>query len=558
MRKSTLLSLLATLCLVPAHAQLSSLPGKTRAGEGAASVAQTVTAPVAQLANGVATAPARITPLTTEPVLDQPGGTFINASRDGTGYFVASGAVYPYSTHALASGYVMEEGDSVIWLKDPYTQYVGQQGWLKLERQSPTSSYYVAKLPQAIVAYDDTTTLYATKLTGTRNGSYSVSTNQIVRFRMSNKGVLTQVTSNGTEIIGLTNIGGGWLGYGDYAYKLSSNYDTPNVSPQWVPKEKFVWRNITAKDGSTTFDGMVNVGFDGDTVYISNCADTTQYFKGVIHGDKAVFKTPQYLGKGNAMDYLLYFQGARYNWTDPTRNPAITLLKDSVTLAYDSLTHTFTIPNQQALLFTINNADSMYTHLSPEVTIFPFVERAATPQPPYFWEPQYYFSNYEWSDRLQMGFGRAYIVVMPYDLDGNYLDPAKLYYSMYIDDGEEPFVFDQEDYPNLTEEMTEIPFYFTDNYGITVQSDILRLIAFFTEVQDSIGFQTIYYGGDERHASAIEWYYPNGTDGIGKVATGGVGGAKAFYDVAGRRQEGLRKGINIVRKEDGSVVKVLR
>ncbi len=511
--------------------------------------------PVAAL-TGVVKAP--IVPLTTEPVFDQPAGKFIDASRDGTGYYPSRNAVYPYATRAKASGYVMEEGDSVIWLLNPLTQYTGKQGWLKLERQSATSSYYIAHLPQALVVRGDTMTLYATKMNGKKNGSYSVSTDQEVRFRMSNTGELTQATANGTEIIGLTNIDGGWVGYGDYAYKLTSNYDTPNVSPTWLPKEKFIWRNITAKDGSSTFDGIVNVAFDGDTVYIANSADTAQYFKGIIRGDKVVFPTPQYLGKSEAMDYLLYFAGARYNWVDPTRNPQISLMKDSVTLTYDADARTFTIPNNQALLFTINNADSMYTHLSPEVTLFPYVEKAATPQPPYFWDPQYYFLNYTWSDRLQMGFGRAYIVVMPYDTEGNYLDPDKLYYSMYIDDPEEPFVFDTQDYTNLTEDMTEIPFYFTDNYGITVQSDILRLIAFFTEIQDSIGFQTIYYGGGERHASTICWYYPNGTDGIGQVKNSRTLGAEAYYDISGRRLNGLRKGLNIVRKEDGSVVKVMK
>jgi hypothetical protein len=107
--------------------------------------------------------------------------------------------------------------------------------------------------------------------------------------------------------------------------------------------------------------------------------------------------------------------------------------------------------------------------------------------------------------------------------------------------------------------MTEIPFWFTDKEYIMGYTNTLRLLFFFTEVQDSIGFQSVYKGGGETRESNIAWYKLPKTTSIQGIHNSNNGSpAKVYYDLLGRRQEGLRKGINLIRKEDGSVEKVIQ
>ena len=106
------------------------------------------------------------------------------------------------------------------------------------------------------------------------------------------------------------------------------------------------------------------------------------------------------------------------------------------------------------------------------------------------------------------GFGYVIADVPTADIEGNPLKESKLSYILYADiEGEiTPVVFIPELYKNLTEEMTEIPYTFNDGYDFNVYSGskVIFLNFDFTSWK-RIGIQSIYYGGDERHATEIVW-----------------------------------------------------
>ncbi|MCR5159614.1 MAG: hypothetical protein K6D37_10885, partial [Prevotella sp.] len=184
---------------------------------------------------------------------------------------------------------------------------------------------------------------------------------------------------------------------------------------------------------------------------------------------------------------------------------------DEFELNYNAATGLITVPDGCALVATVNNADSMFTKLSPSAVITPWTEKAATPQAPYFWNTDEGFYNYGWVSQINMGYGVVQAAFSAHDTDGIYIDPQQMGYRMFIDDADEPYTFTSEDYPDLPEdEMTEIPYYYYDDY-INCYTQTLRQIYFMTNIADSIGFQSVYHGGGETRYSDIAWFKPEKT-----------------------------------------------
>ena len=460
-----------------------------------------------------------LTPVTTTPVYKQPEGTVVYASRDAIGFSPYGSYLLSWPSSARGIRYV-NQGDTVIWIPNPISQYRDtEQGWLKLDFNTERNGYryYWCHTPQAITVRTNTetgvkNTYYVTRMTGnTSSQNYTVASNLDISFRMDENGVLTQTNgTKGNELIGLTDAEGNWYGYGDYGFVATSNYDTPVSVPQNMETSRYIWACKTNAEGTSSYDQFVSVGYDGDTVYISNPVDTTQFFRGIIRGDKCYVKSPQYMGLSENNGYLFYIYATTFRWTASTAYET-TLIKDTIVLDYDPVAQRFSVPKGHALVATVNDADSLYNTLSPDVIITSWQERAATPTAPYFWKPEDNFHNYNYYTNYKMGFGYTTAVFSTHDTEGVYLDPEKMYYRMFIDDDKQPFVFDNIDYPDLPEEeMTEIPHSYSDGY-IAAYTNIVRQIYFLTNVADSIGFQSIYKGGGETRYSDIAWYKPEKT-----------------------------------------------
>ena len=172
-------------------------------------------------------------------------------------------------------------------------------------------------------------------------------------------------------------------------------------------------------------------------------------------------------------------------------------------------------------------------------TFYLFNEQPATPASPEFT----YFLPYAETEYYAHGYAGFNIYTT--DVDGNYILPSKLFYTCYLD--RTPLVFRAEDYANQDEDITEIPYDFS-NYDIVGGGTTSRYIYFYTGDFDYFGVQTIYRGGGEERRSPIIYYPDGGPDsGIGELPSSDATVIETMYlDLQGRQLDGLTKGVNIV------------
>ncbi|MBR5395023.1 MAG: choice-of-anchor J domain-containing protein [Bacteroidaceae bacterium] len=109
----------------------------------------------------------------------------------------------------------------------------------------------------------------------------------------------------------------------------------------------------------------------------------------------------------------------------------------------------------------------------------------------------------------EKGYGYLLADVPTTDVEGNELKESKLYYQFYseINGVVEPITFTTDLYTKLEEDMSIIPYTFTDSYDFDVY-DIYKVVYMnydFTTMYDRIGVKSIYTGGDETNESEIAW-----------------------------------------------------
>lgn len=334
---------------------------------------------------------------------------------------------------------------------------------------------------------------------------------------------------------------GEWSYYLDYATVMTYKDVHPITPPEELETERY----------SMEYEGsghLVNVGFDGDEVYIQGVSETRlpeAWMKGTIKGKKITFPLAY---AGFYSSYLLYFCGADaeygldsngyYNW--------LYYWKDgSTTCDYDAATGSF---STQQTIFASNSDSGIglgETYHSPRFR--PYTEQAGTPVTP---NVAYY---------QEMGAFTILMLNVPLlDTEGRFLDPAKVSYRLFVDDDEEPFTFYTDEYKQLPQDMEEIPYLFTDETREAFSRSYIYEKAYalylFQTGFDRIGVQTIYRGGGEEHTSAIGYYDITGA----QVATPTIRRAQdEHFDLQGRRVANGHKGLTITRTPDGRVVKHL-
>ena len=107
------------------------------------------------------------------------------------------------------------------------------------------------------------------------------------------------------------------------------------------------------------------------------------------------------------------------------------------------------------------------------------------------------------------GCGLFIFTIPTTDVDGNDLKEDLLYYQLYSDiKGDiQPITFTPEYYKELSEEMSIIPYTFTDNYDFMdfTTYKVVYMNYKFNDLYDRIGVKSIYTGGGETNESNIVW-----------------------------------------------------
>lgn len=233
----------------------------------------------------------------------------------------------------------------------------------------------------------------------------------------------------------------------------------------------------------------VKVAIDGTNVFLQIDPEIDAWVMGTLEGDKAIFPSGQYLGKDLRNGSHAYLLMADAN----------DQLIDQAVFTFDAANNTFTSASDLTVYLNCGKGDIYYISRFENPTIFFFVEVPATPQKPMIEgvEPYTAYPSY--------GTGYGYVTFYgPYfDAEGNYLDPDKMYYKVYVDD--EVYTFQASEYPSDLEENTDIIPFLLNGYDFNTLDYEHQFYTYFQPAKN-VGVQMIYTGGGETHESEIDWY----------------------------------------------------
>lgn len=266
------------------------------------------------------------------------------------------------------------------------------------------------------------------------------------------------------------------------AAQARRNDATKVIPPEGLETDDYV---LVATDYFDKIQSNVLVvGFYGNDVYVRGIYKDmpNAWIKGVLVDGKVIFAKDQYLGESGE-GIGLYFEGYA-----PYERKFCDVLFE-----YDAAKKSMSTKQ----VFVINVG---HQALSPEVTlakaeIIKVNEMAGTPSTPHV-------------DRVVFsadGLPSKLIFTIPLvDTNGNAMDVSKLSFVIYSDKHHElaKCTLRKSDYAALDEDMTEIPYLFSDGCAIySCNVDLLMDCTGWTR----IGVKAIYSGGDEPHHSSIGW-----------------------------------------------------
>lgn len=500
-----------------------------------------------------------ITPYYNKVVDSQPDGTLVKAQKSGAYYTYTHAGLNTLRLNGTEGDYVVQtNSDSTVYLKKGIAAVAS--GWLRLEKTGDTT--YVCHTPQAIYS-EEGTTYYAVRMTlNADTTSYVVETAANgqplldIAFTLKN-GELKQQRQDYGEIIGLSNLDGQWYGSGDYAITATPITQKPVTPPTGLAADDFVFKRTNA-DASTAMS-MVKAVIDADSVYLAipYDGDSTAWIKGITTGDSVTFAPNQYLGYGHRSGcHLFFFPGSYSIETDKngTKDFFVTMSLHRGALAFNPQTRSITASPGCCWIINAGNKEIYYTALYAAPALYKFNEVAATPADPVV-------NSYSPFDD---GTGAYVNVTIPSeDVNGEYLNTAKLYYNIFTDGDIRPETFYKDDYSHMdTDELTDIPWNYADGWDFYSQGET-KGIYLYTARLDSIGFQSTYTGGGEQRKSHIVWYAVS-TSAVKDVSTSSTGSAaNAWYDLGGRRVDRPQARGIYIRKTTGAdgrpkVVKIAR
>ena len=247
------------------------------------------------------------------------------------------------------------------------------------------------------------------------------------------------------------------------------------------PETVTVPENLELKEYAMTYtdyqknpgSGSAFIGIDGNDVYMVGFSTflPEAAIKGTKDGNTVTFAPNQYLGAYGPYD-VYFVSGAVFE--------------------YNADQDTYTASSEVYSL-----ADGKYIdRYTSGLVLKGVVERAVMPANPSI-------------TGLVKDKSYGYIItfnVPNVDVNGEGLVASKLFYELFTDiDGTvEPLTFTPATHTYLEEELTIIPFGFTENYDF--YDSRIYLNDLYSADWDKLGIKSIYFGGDAENATEIQWY----------------------------------------------------
>ncbi len=457
--------------------------------------------------------------------------------------------------------------DGCIYIYNPLSG-LDSKSWLKLEKQA--DGKYRAKLPQDILTDDlggdddeeesSERTISLIRMISNDDGkSYEPigATMNYVDFTWENNKLVMKGMGQKKQIWGAAFNNKWERNYGgDWALTIEPLKEQLITPPATATKSQYT---VTSK--SDPSPRIVEAMTDNNDIYVKGLFKAEKlantWVKLTKQGDKAVMSTNQYLGITKKTDFKKYdsdkseyhtFAAAFENGEKTAEN-----LEFSID-ATGKLTTSKILRTSLGRASNDNITGEDYVESYEGLTLTPYIQKAGKPATPVY----YYFTStpdYSYTfNEIKLAF-----YVKNTDVDGNYLDPEKMYYNVYVNGSTEPFKFKKTEsqYRDMHEdEMTNIPFNYQDkrNHDFKV-SDNIRILHFY-DSSITTAKVVMVYEADGKKYSSEPMVASLTTDGI-ESANFNKTTTEKYYTVDGRQIQKLQKGLNIIKSSDGTTRKVV-
>lgn len=492
-------------------------------------------------------------------ITEQPEGELKhNLYGSHKGFYVLWGSAYSTYDYGMADDAVFA-ADGSVYFKNPFVG-ITTNTWLKGTLADDGKTINVA-LPQPIYYQEadgeyEELTGYAWKMNyeliydeDAEESYYSYVADTVdnsATFTYEN-GVISYNNPDGWTIIGMCSDAGAWYGYGDFYTTYEELSEKPALPATNAEPKEYVLNYVTDDsnpDSVVTANTVVKVYKDGDDLYINELGGENDgvYAKMEKSGDKYVVKTGQYLGVPEGSAHHLYTEALAWKsvYDDYYEEYSDSIYKaDQIAFDYAADADTYTGENNYLSINYGKPDDQLYTAVAYKKPILsPFKEVNAAPAKPTITMFADYYASY--------GLWYLKFDLTTTDAEGNVLNPSKLSYKIFFDD--EEFTFFPDEYENLgLDELTEVPYSFTDNYDIYVSGQS-RQIYFFNTGFQKITVQEYYKGSDGKtYSSEPENYYlsPDGIKDAAISDNGSKAASVAYYDLAGRQVSQPQHGVYV-------------
>ncbi len=451
-------------------------------------------------------------------IAEQPEGTlYENLYRRSVGY---SSWSVSQNDGELGKMVIDDSGNFYI-----YSPVSGVDAWIKGEQTEEGT--VVVKLPQAVSETTDyegnPQVNYVWSMKSDVGGYVPDTDNPDITFTWSDN----TLTMTGTNVFGLGDAEGNYqMGEGSLMLKV-----LPYAPLTEIPA------GATTSEWKMDYDGQVSgnpssivvtVAMDGSDIYVKGLGGLPEaWVKGTFDGTTAVFASDQYLGIDEDKKGHSYFTGGRKEiTTDPIGGYNVTdfyRTKD-VKFTFDATSNTFRTDSVVLVGVGVNTNHFNYYYDHPVLSAY--VENGGTPANPSFSS----FSAYNSS----CGYGETEFTLPMVNTEGQELNPAKLYYNVYHDGN--VFTFSPDHYDYLYNEMTDIPYTFTNGFDFIVNGE-KHTIYFYESDFEKFGVQLCYKSGDTVTKSDI--VYHDGSTVGGAVSTSNMAERTVvgtiYTDILGRR-----------------------
>ena len=502
-------------------------------------------------------------------IKDTPKGKLIENLYRSTKSWVKKGwtGVQQGRYEGLVSKIVIGD-DGCIYIYNPLSG-LDSKSWLKLEKQA--DGKYRAKLPQAILTDDlggdddeeesSERTISLIRMVSNDDGkSYEPvgTTMNYVDFTWENNklvmkgmGQKKQIWAAAYENSWQSNYGGDW------ALTIEPLGEQLITPPSTAVKAQYI---VSSKSDSSP--RIVEAMTDNNDIYIKGLFKAEKlanvWVKLTKQGDKAVMPTNQYLGITQKEDFKKYDSDKSDYHTFAAAFENETKAADNLEFSIDAtgkLTASKILRTSLGRASNDNTTGEDYVESYEALTLTPYAQKEvgapATPEYFYFTSTPNYDNT---SNEIKLAF-----YVKNADVNGNILDPEKMYYNIYVNGSKEPFKFKKTEtqYRDMHEdEMTNIPFNYKDkmNYDFKV-SDNLRILHFYDSSITTAKVVMVYEADGKKYSSEPL---------VATLSTAGIESAnfnktttEKYYTIDGRQIQKLQKGLNIVKSSDGTTRKVI-